>query len=410
MPPAWHATASGASLRVHFQGMWQCRLRCCSGQYPIPARAVSQHTGTMPTQLDLGWLDPQLAGLRRDESGTTPGLCRAISSRTCIDVVVIRVIVVCLTLCAGLGLAIYAWGVALTPGPRGTCPIDALVPGFRDWTIKAQKGTVLVTTLIVMILARHVAPLPWAVGLLAVAWYSVTRRRSQPRQHGWVSPGPAPSTAPRSDEALVAQWREEMRAAARPAQATAPQPPAPRPSPRPTPRRETRPSWGASCVALAVAVGAGLATEGLLAPPPLVSLGAGLATAGLAIVLLVVARGRRLPRLLAAVLAVSLVPAGWLAIAAPQAVSAAPAQITERVVADSRVVDLSSRDLAGVRRVHVTALAADVTVVLPAPPRSVTVHENLSEIKRHLTGNGTRGDLDLQVDATASNVTIRVER
>ena len=67
----------------------------------------------MSTELDLGWLDPGLGALQRQESGMGSGLCRAIATRMGIDVVLVRVAFALLALSGGLGVALYAWGTAL---------------------------------------------------------------------------------------------------------------------------------------------------------------------------------------------------------------------------------------------------------------------------------------------------------
>ena len=70
------------------------------------------------------------------------GLCAAIAARMGVDVVLVRVAFALLALSGGLGVALYAWGTALTRSPTGVRPMDALLPAFARWTPTAPKVVV----------------------------------------------------------------------------------------------------------------------------------------------------------------------------------------------------------------------------------------------------------------------------
>lgn len=148
-------------------------------------------TGHMSTELDLGWFDPNLGALqRREASGLSTGLSRAIAERLGVDVILVRVVFVVLTFCAGLGLALYGWGTVLTRGPQGVRPVDQFLPGFRGWSPFSQKTLVVVSTIAFIATIGSAFPLPWGAGLLVLIALAVLRRRTHraAAQRGWQYP------------------------------------------------------------------------------------------------------------------------------------------------------------------------------------------------------------------------------
>lgn len=364
----------------------------------------------MSKELDLGWAMPQLGALQRHEvSGIGTGLCRAIATRLGVDVTLIRVLFIVFGLSAGLGVALYIWGTALTYSGNGRRPIDTLAPGFARWPLVARAVAILGTTVVTMLAADSVAPLPWGAGVLLLAVLIVVARRRAGEVNRWVAP-PSGRAVGQSDEALIEEWRRVMSAAAGPAAPS--QLPvvdlysSPDPQLEPAPERPA-PSWiaGLSIAAAALIACVGTLVMGL---DPRVSFGAALATAGvLSAVFAVVARRRRLPRLLVFLLAFTLVPAGWLAIQAsqPERFRAYDSSVlVERVVARESVIDLTGADLTGVSQIRVTAIASEVTVKLPGPPIDVQTRETLSTITVEGQDTGPALDVQLVVDATLSEI------
>ncbi|MFD0867387.1 PspC domain-containing protein, partial [Tessaracoccus lubricantis] len=173
----------------------------------------------MTTELDLGWFDPSLRALqRREASGVSTGLSRAIAERLGVDVVIVRVVFIVLAFCAGLGLALYGWGTILTRGPQGTRPIDQVLPGFRDWSPLMQKLAVVISTIILVATLDAALPLPWGAGVLVLIALALVRRRARraaaPTQVHYpspFSPAAAPSTmSPVDDHTLVETWRRHI--------------------------------------------------------------------------------------------------------------------------------------------------------------------------------------------------------
>ncbi|MBB1515425.1 PspC domain-containing protein [Tessaracoccus sp. MC1679] len=373
----------------------------------------------MSTELDLGWLDPSLGAMQRQESGMGSGLCAAIAARMGVDVVLVRVAFALLALSGGLGVALYAWGTALTRSPTGVRPMDALLPAFARWTPTAQKAVVILTTLAAVSLVSSVSPLPWGPGVLLLALLVLARRG---RLGGTWSPSATPqpqntrvntSAGAVSDDALVAHWRSQMHSATGRAHdglpvvdLYAPEPPRAAPSgPRP------KAAWLIGLGILVAMLATGAVTGVLLGAGPGLALGAALVAGGsLAVLYAVVARSKRVPRPLLGVLVIAMVAGGWLAPRAAEsavAPSADASVLTLTVVGEERVVDLGAENLDGIDEVRIEAIASDVTVLLPGPLLSLTSNEMFSDVSVE-TGNSTAAPVDftVRVDATLSAVTL----
>lgn len=394
-------------------------------------------TGHMSTELDLGWFDPNLGALqRREASGLSTGLSRAIAERLGVDVILVRVVFVVLTFCAGLGLALYGWGTVLTRGPQGVRPVDQFLPGFRGWSPFSQKTLVVVSTIAFIATIGSAFPLPWGAGLLVLIALAVLRRRTHraAAQRGWQYPPPHPSAlspqpgtlppsqpAPLDDQMLVEQWRRSLTEAVGTHRAAVPTTHAlpevdlysaedEGPLPR-TLAPQAKAGWlGGLAVVAAMALTAFLTGE-LFSLGGTVALAATTAVGGLgAVVFALVARRRRIPRLVLAAVAASVVTTGWLAAQTPSMPLDTPGTHTVRVVAAEAVVDLREIDLTGINTVQVDAVLADVEVILPGPIAASTVRTWAAEVT-DLTGPAGPDaevlEVELDISAKLANVTIR---
>lgn len=372
----------------------------------------------MTTHLDLGWLDPGLRGLRRQEAGPGTGLSRAIAARLGVDVVLVRVAFALLALSGGIGVALYLWGSALTPGRDGIRPIDAHLPTFATWSRLAQQATVVGSSLALVMLVSSATPLPWGPGVLLLGILVLARRGKL----GGRAPAPGAPAAPaathpaaESDDHLVARWRSTMEAAAGQDRLAASLPVVDLYSPAPARPQAPRPpaAWGTGAGILGVAVVSSAAAFVLLGSVP-AALGSGMVTAGLLTVgYALVTRERRVPRPLLIALVAGMAASGWLSTqAAGELTAPDPGVLTVKAVADSRVIDLTDTDFTDITELRVEAVASDVTVLLPAwPTGGVADHTNvLSEVTLDPAWPSERGrdrlDVDVIVDATLSRVRI----
>ncbi|MHA6511161.1 PspC domain-containing protein [Tessaracoccus sp. Z1128] len=372
----------------------------------------------MSTELDLGWLDPSLGALQRQEAGGGSGLCRAVAARMGVDVVLVRVAIALLALSGGLGVALYAWGTVLSRGSSGVRPIDSMLPAFGRWSPMAQKAVVILTSLAAVSLISQVTPLPWGPGVVLMALFVLARRGRL--GGGWAPPTPSDrrqeGTVAASDEDLVAHWRSTMQAAAGAGRGPELLPvvdlyaPAPVAAHAPGPR--ARPAWLAGAGILTVLIATGALVAVLLGSPRL-ALGLALAAAGALVVVHAVAtRRRRVPRPLLAVLVVAMVAAGWLAprAAAPTAVPPVDSAVMViEAIGEERVVDLRDSDLSGVEHIRIEVAASDLTVLLPGSPLSVTSGELLSDVNVYGTGAEPL-ELTVTIDALLSRVTLEETR
>lgn len=371
-------------------------------------------TGGMSHDLDLSWLDPSLGAVRRNTRGMGSGLSKAIAERLGIDVILIRVAFVVLTLTAGLGLGLYAWGTLLTPGPSGRRPAERLFPGFLSWSETGQKLFVLGTLLALMSLTSAATPLPWFAGVGLLVAIAVLRRGRHDNSAVRSLPAPAVVT---DDDDLVAQWRTSIASAIGSTPAPDPLPEVDLYSPEPLdeePPATARPpaAWliGAAILAAPLAVGLVLSVSQV---NPLVTLAIATATAALLTLgYALVVRTRRVPRLALLVVALLTASSGWLAVEAaePPPAPADPSVITIRSVAEDRVVTLTEQDLEGVDEVRIRAVASDLTVVFPAPVVDVEIEQNVGA-----TMHGTRSsedplDLKVHVSNTLSVVNVEGDR
>lgn len=373
-------------------------------------------TGVMSKDLDLAWLNPSLASLRREERGVVSGLSLAIAKRLRVDVILVRVAFIVLGLSAGLGVGLYFWASILSIGPSGRRPVERLLPGFLGWSEAAQKIFVVASLLFLLALTSAFTPLPWFAGvatLVIIAMVSRGRRDT-------VSSLPSPSAAPvaRSDDDLVAAWRSDIARASGPLDrsvlpevdlysddADDPMPVAP-PAPRP------RPGWGIGLAIIVLPPLLGLAVFFSLDASPIMTLatvtGAGaLLTLGYAVAV----RRRRVPRPALVFVALSMIASGWLA-AQAAVVEPAPAEpgvMSVRVVGERQTITLTEEDLRGVDTLRITAVGADVFVRLPGPVHDVSPERNvLSMVSWGSRSNAAPFDLQVEVDAVASRVDLDI--
>ena len=365
--------------------------------------------GRMAPELDLAWLDPSLRGLtRRDASGLGSGLCRAIAERIGVDPVLVRVALIVLILSGGLGIGLYAWGTVLTRGPSGTRPIDSVLPTFTTWSSLAQKAAVVVTVILVMVSIVQVMPLPWAAGVLALVVWAWLRRRK---------PGAVPQAEDavddtEDDELLIGRWRTRMASAAR----SAAEPARPLPTvdlysePAPVEGHKPRPAWLAGLLILGAMGAVGAVLSLALGVTPMVSLAA-VTIAGGALVLgyALLARGRRLPRLILVAVTVPLAMSGWLATQAAGPLLPSPDAVTYSVIAGEKTIDLTTIDTTKVDAVEIKAVASDVEVLLPGPVEDLRTTSRLADVTVDAWPDDAKPfDVTLIVDATASNVRLVV--
>lgn len=388
----------------------------------------------MTTELDLGWLEPSLGGLqRREASGLSTGLTRAIAERLGVDAVIVRVVFIVLAFCAGLGIALYAWGTGLTRGPRGTRPIDQVLPGFRSWSPRAQKAALVVSTIIFVAIFTPVFPLQWGAGVLVLLALLIWRRRAG--RAGSFSPtygAPVASAGGMhtvdglGDDALVEHWRHSIsQAAGTPHNAIAvpgllPEVDLYNPDDAPQARPASPPLrsnwWAGASILAAMALVSSLSHWwlGLAGTETLAFTTA--AGGALMVLWALLLRRRRVPRTALAAVAGAVVLSGWLAVqtnALPT--TTAPETYTVRVVADDAVVDLTNMDLSGYSAVRVEALLANVEIILPTAPKSLSVDSFAAEVTDLGRTSTTAAEdgaedmallVDLQVHAQLSNVTI----
>lgn len=361
----------------------------------------------MTTELDLGWIDTRLGGLRRQEPGQGSGLCRAVAARLSVDVVLVRVVVALLALSGGLGIALYLWGTALTQGPTGVRPIDSILPSFVNWGRRAQQATVILSSVGLVAAVSSITPLPWFPGVLVIALLLLARRRQGlvGRNQAWPPPATRPQPAgPESDDALVARWRATMNAAAGPAKLPVVDLYSPEPERRPD-APKARTAWLAGTALLLVSAGAGVGAY-LVFGDPVLGLGAGLILAGLLTVVHAVAtRTRRVPRPVLVLMVAGAALAGWLSTqaATPDIPSGT---YTVEAVAQERVVDLTAEDLTDVDEIRIEAVLSDLTVILPGPPDDVDTSDVHVSDLTIAPGDGDAFEIPIIVDSTLSSVTL----
>ncbi|MDO5501482.1 MAG: hypothetical protein Q4F67_17575, partial [Propionibacteriaceae bacterium] len=182
------------------------------------------------------------------------------------------------------------------------------------------------------------------------------------------------------------------------------------PLPRPAPPAG-KVSWLGGLAVIAAVLGTAGVTGGLLAMPADTVLAAATGAAGLALVFFaLVARRRRMPRTVLALLVLPLAATGWLASQsdARPAFGSADTHLV-RIVAQEATVDLRDLELSAYRTVRIEAIASDVEVLMPAPAVATSVTSWASDVQ-DLSGTGPGSpepiDLELQVSATFSTVTI----
>lgn len=257
----------------------------------------------------IGWVDPRLEGLRRPtEPGRTPGLCRAISHRTGLDLTLVRALFILLSLSTGVGIMLYGWGTVLSAGSGGRRPIDSLLPSFARWSLKTQAAVVVLSSLAFSLTFGQMAPLSFvvAVVILILLYAATSTARSLP-----MPPPPPPGTAPRSTTTdfltaaerahSIDDWRAAMQQAGRHPAATLPELDLYGPQPEPVPPRDApraKTSWGAATGILltgAVTFTVAWLLGGMVLP---FALGITAAAMGvLTLLLALVARQIRIPRL-----------------------------------------------------------------------------------------------------------------
>lgn len=382
-------------------------------------------------ELDLGWLEPNLARLqRREASGPSAGLSRAIAERLGVDAVIVRVVFISLAFCAGLGVAVYLWGTGLTRGPQGTRPIDQVLPGFRSWSPGAQKTALVASTIIFVAICAPLFPLQWGAGVLILLALLVWRRRV--RRPDGSSPMHANAAAPAwgahtvegiGDDALVEQWREAISQATGPVGhlATAPSllPEVDLYSHDDTvPARAAEPprkaNWWAGATILAVMTLTSLLTYIVLGVAGDEAVAITTAAGGAATVLFaLVLRRRRVPLLAVVIVAVSAIFSGWLAVQTTSlpAAETPPDTYTVSVVADDAVVDLTTMDLTGYTAVRIDTLLADVEIILPASIEELSIDSFAAEVTDRRRSRTPVDETEVlpvavHVSAKLSNVTI----
>lgn len=364
----------------------------------------------MAHDLEKSWLTQSLDSLwRRDTSGFGSGLSRAIASRLDVDVVIVRVAFVVMAFCSGLGVALYAWGTVLTPGPQGQRPVDSLLPSMRSWSNGTQLAVVGISTTVFVATVGALTSLPWGLAILAVGllgWW-LMRNRGTLAQEGEV--GVAENL---DDEALIEQWRRVMGAATH----TSTPIPSPLPvvdlySPDPLPepvRPPAKSAWLSGLFITLAAWAAGLLSVLLLGLSPVTGIAIGSGVLGLAAVLFaLVARDRRLPRSFLGLMLVPIVACGWLATAASTTVDGEPGTHVVKYFAESGSVDLREVDLTGIEHVEIIAVGSEVDVILPGTPvDGIDVDQAFSEVV--ITGDASLDwpDVSVNVDAMASKVNI----
>lgn len=360
----------------------------------------------MTHDVDRNWLEESIAPLRRgDSSGLGSGLSRAIAAAFGIDVILVRVAFIALTFCAGLGLALYAWGTLLTPGPHGTRPIDSTIAGYASWSRTARLALVLGSSFALVIVVGASTSLPWGLALLASLgiWWLLRRARGH-----LAGAEPLPSSPAMDENELIDQWRRETavavgrQVAKAPATAEPPIAPARHPSPQPV----ARTAWMAGLLLIVAAAGVGALCVGALGMGVAASLAVASIALGAAFLLFtILSPSRRLPRPLLAFLLVPLVACGWLATGGVAA--AAPAEEgtrTVRAIATSTTVDLT--DMPATGTFEIVAVASDVTVIVPGVPEGgIATTNRLSSVDVPRDGSGT-WPARLVIDATASSVTV----
>ncbi|MHA7859773.1 PspC domain-containing protein [Tessaracoccus sp. Y36] len=400
----------------------------------------------MTTELDLGWFDPSLGALQRPEAaGVSTGLSRAIAERLGVDVVLVRVVFIVLAFCAGLGLALYGWGTVLTRGPQGTRPIDQVLPGFRDWSPLMQKAAVVISTIIVVATLDAALPLPWGAGVLVLIALVLVRRRARnsgafPPAHYPPSgpsaagstryvpgaprlfPPAAPTVAPLDDQTLVEHWRRSINEAVGSHRAAVPSRQLPTvdlyaPEEPPAPRilvPQAKNGWWMGVAVIVAMMAASFVSAGLLGFDLSTTLAATTATGGVVTVICALAaRDRRIPRVVLAALAASIVATGWLATQTAVGPALAPAEDTHvvRLVGREGVVDLSGVELEDRTVLRVEVIASDVELILPGPVEEMTTTSWLADVTMApgspADGGTATGGLHIDVHAQLSDVLIK---
>lgn len=365
----------------------------------------------MSTQLDLAWLDPSLDDLtRRDTDGYGSGLSRALAARFGIDVVIVRVAFVLLALSAGLGLALYGWGTALTRGPAGNRPIDSLLPSFGSWTLRSQKLAVVISSLAFTFAVAASTPLPWGTGVIALIILVFLRRKSS---HG--APVKTPADPGSVDEQL-ASWRARMAEAAGTRLPATPtldlDAPAARTTAAPAPVR-AKSSWLAGLAIVAIAGCAGVFTSLVLGGGGVEIAAVTTITAGVLVALYsLIVRQRRIPRLILGLLVVAIGATGYLATQSTIPAQPAPGVMDLGFIgASDETLDLSTLDLEGFDEIVVHPVASNLEIVVPGEVGEIVSHKSFSnvDIDPALTDEDAGSDLLLErlvIDATASNVDV----
>lgn len=356
----------------------------------------------MPTQLDLAWLDPSLAELRRPGDGLGTGLSRAVSDRLGIDVTLVRVGFVVLALCSGLGIALYLWGTLLSYGADGRRPVDTW--GIAEWPPTGQRVFVVASTILLMVLTAAVTPLPWGAGavfLLGFVLFRKNRRQFTSSEPGEGSMDLATlDQAEATDDVLVSRWRSTMSEASGSRPVPPPMPEDLEPHELHDPPHKPATTWLGGLAVVALAVAAGWASFALVGAGVLTSLVTGTATLGLAIVALSLTTRRRLPRLVLIAAGGLMALTGWLSVeAATPARQSTPTElhITSVDQWEGEVVTITPEQLEGVETLSVRAVGSTLTVVLPGIVTDVEVVDQMGVV---MYGSRRPGEqLDLRVEA-----------